>query len=172
MGTHGPSSKGDKERPSSSSKSRRRSRRSDDSEFDDYSDSDRSESGDKSPVRSKRRDRDSRSKSSRRSGRRGRDSDESSGSSDDSDDRGRKKKRSSREITEEEIAEYMSKKAQKKVLDSERESRVFRSISFWRFWDSDSFSFPFHFVGTASCEEVEGSDGFWLFKWFESLRWF
>ncbi|XP_024022982.1 cactin [Morus notabilis] len=116
MGTHGPSSKSDKERPSSSSKSGRRSRRSDDSEFDDYSDSDRSDSRDSSPVRSKRRDRDSRSKSSRRSRRRGRDSDESSGSSDDSDDRGRKKKRSSREITEEEIAEYMSKKAQKKAL--------------------------------------------------------
>lgn len=112
MASHGRSSKSMKERPSSSSKSRRRSKRSDDSDSDEYSDPD---SRDSSPVRSKRGDRDGRSRSRRRSSSHARDSDESSGS-DESDDRGRKKKRSSREITQEEIAEYMAKKAQKKAM--------------------------------------------------------
>ncbi|GMN39303.1 hypothetical protein TIFTF001_008516 [Ficus carica] len=112
MASHGRSSKSMKERPSSSSKSRRRSKRSDDSDSNEYSDPD---SRDSSPVRSKRGDRDGRSRSRRRSSSHARDSDESSGS-DESDDRGRKKKRSSREITQEEIAEYMAKKAQKKAM--------------------------------------------------------
>ncbi|KAB2035012.1 hypothetical protein ES319_D04G122900v1 [Gossypium barbadense] len=104
-----------------SSRSKRRS-------YDDSaseSESDETDSGDSSPdrryrKRSKDRSRRSKSKSSRHSrsrSRRGRDSEEYSGADSDGSDRGRsKKKRSSRNITEEEIAEYMAKKAQKKAM--------------------------------------------------------
>ncbi|XP_022946832.1 cactin isoform X2 [Cucurbita moschata] len=117
MGTHGRSSERKKEKTSSS---RRRSRRrSDDSE----SDSDDSDSRDSSPVASsrKRRERRGGSRSShrsrRRSSSRGRDSgDDSSNDSYGSDDGGRKKSKSSRKVTEEEISEYLAKKAQKKAL--------------------------------------------------------
>nr|AXF54162.1 actin [Cucurbita pepo subsp. pepo] len=117
MGTHGRSSERKKEKTSSS---RRRSRRrSDDSE----SDSDDSDSRDSSPVASsrKRRERLGGSRSShrsrRRSSSRGRDSgDDSSNDSYGSDDGGRKKSKSSRKVTEEEISEYLAKKAQKKAL--------------------------------------------------------
>ncbi|XP_023539939.1 cactin isoform X2 [Cucurbita pepo subsp. pepo] len=117
MGTHGRSSERKKEKTSSS---RRRSRRrSDDSE----SDSDDSDSRDSSPVASsrKRRERLGGSRSShrsrRRSSSRGRDSgDDSSNDSYCSDDGGRKKSKSSRKVTEEEISEYLAKKAQKKAL--------------------------------------------------------
>lgn len=117
MGTHGRSSERKREKTSSS---RRRSRRrSDDSE----SDSDDSDSRDSSPVASsrKRRERRGGSRSShrsrRRSSSRGRDSgDDSSNDSYGSDDGGRKKSKSSRKVTEEEISEYLAKKAQKKAL--------------------------------------------------------
>ncbi|KAI4300384.1 hypothetical protein L6164_033770 [Bauhinia variegata] len=92
--------------------SRRRRRRSDELE----SGSDESVSSDSSPERvSDKRRRRSHSHSSRRSRRRSLDSD-SSYDSEDNDDRGRKKKRSSRTITEEEIAEYVAKKAQRKAM--------------------------------------------------------
>ncbi|KAF4388087.1 splicing factor Cactin [Cannabis sativa] len=111
MGSHGRSSS----RKEGSSKSRRRSRRSDDSDSEENSLSDDSDTREY-----KRRHSDSRGKSSRRSRNRstsrGKDSDESSGS-EESDGRGRKrKKKSSRAITDEEIAEYLAKKAQKKAM--------------------------------------------------------
>lgn len=117
MGTHGRSSERKREKKSSS---RRRSRRrSDDSE----SDSDDSDSCDSSPVASSRKRRERRDgsrsshRSKRRSSSRGRDSgDDSSNDSYDSDDGGRKKIKSSRKVTEEEISEYLAKKAQKKAL--------------------------------------------------------
>ncbi|CAK9323113.1 unnamed protein product [Citrullus colocynthis] len=117
MGTHGRSSERKREKKSSS---RRRSRRrSDDSE----SDSDDSDSRDSSPVASSRKRRERRDcsrsshRSKRRSSSRGRDSgDDSSNDSYDSDDGGRKKIKSSRKVTEEEISEYLAKKAQKKAL--------------------------------------------------------
>ncbi|XP_039066127.1 cactin-like [Hibiscus syriacus] len=73
------------------------------------------------PKRSKDQGHRSKSKSSRHSrssSRRGRNSNnESSGEDSDGSDRGSsKRKRSSRNITEEEIAEYMAKKAQKKAM--------------------------------------------------------
>ncbi|KAH7512065.1 splicing factor Cactin [Ziziphus jujuba] len=110
MGGHGRSSRNEK----SSSRNRRRSRRSDDS----YGESDESDSRELSPVRSSgKRDKKSDSKRSRRgqSSSRGRDSD-GSYNSDDSDDRGRKRKRSSRIVTDEEISEYLAKKAQRKAM--------------------------------------------------------
>ncbi|KAM1097131.1 hypothetical protein ACFX19_014826 [Malus domestica] len=110
MGSHGRSSRR-KEAPSSSSKSRRR-RRSDDSDSVSYTDSDDSDSHDSSPARSsrKRKERSSRRKSSRR-----KDSDDESYDSDESEERDRKTKRSSKNVTEEQIAEYLAKKAQKKA---------------------------------------------------------
>ncbi|KAK9921106.1 hypothetical protein M0R45_029633 [Rubus argutus] len=111
MGTHGRSNKSRKEASSSSSKSRRR-RKSDDPESDSYTESDDSDSRDSSPARSsaKRKERSSRRRSSRR-----KDSDDESYESDESEERDRKKKRSSRNVTEEQIAEYLAKKAQKKA---------------------------------------------------------
>ncbi|KAL0555409.1 hypothetical protein IC582_009354 [Cucumis melo] len=117
MGTHGRSSEKKREKTSSSRKRSRR--RSDDSE----SDSDDSDSRDSSPVTrsGKRREKRDASRNShrsrRRSSSRGRDSgDDSSNDSYDSDDGGRKKSKSLRKVTEEEISEYLAKKAQKKAL--------------------------------------------------------
>ncbi|KAL1331950.1 splicing factor Cactin-like [Arachis hypogaea] len=110
----------------SKSRKERRSRRSDDSESESPSSrSDDSDSRDSSPERgSKRRQRSSRrsshvSSSSRSRRQSRRDSDSSyEDDSDDSADRGgsRNKKKSSRNITEEEIAQYLAKKAQRKAL--------------------------------------------------------
>uniref|UniRef100_A0A9I9CW45 Splicing factor Cactin n=1 Tax=Cucumis melo TaxID=3656 RepID=A0A9I9CW45_CUCME len=117
MGTHGRSSEKKREKTSSSRKRSRR--RSDDSE----SDSDDSDSRDSSPVTRSRKRREKRDasrnshRSRRRSSSRGRDSgDDSSNDSYDSDDGGRKKSKSLRKVTEEEISEYLAKKAQKKAL--------------------------------------------------------
>ncbi|XP_022144570.1 cactin [Momordica charantia] len=117
MGTHGRSSERKREKTSSS---KRRSRRR---SYDSESDSDETDSRDSSPVASSRKRRESGggSRSSHRSRRRnssrGRDSgDDSSYESDGSDDGGRKKIKSSRKVTEEEISEYLAKKAQKKAL--------------------------------------------------------
>ncbi|XLU46991.1 cactin [Arachis ipaensis] len=110
----------------SKSRKERRSRRSDDSESESPSSrSDDADSRDSSPERgSKRRQRSSRrsshvSSSSRSRRQSRRDSDSSyEDDSDDSADRGgsRNKKKSSRNITEEEIAQYLAKKAQRKAL--------------------------------------------------------
>ncbi|XP_062166684.1 splicing factor Cactin [Alnus glutinosa] len=115
MGSRGRSSKSNKEKTSSSSK-RSGSRRSDDSE----SESDDSYSRDLSTEARgsrKRRDRSSSRRRSRRSTSRNRDSDDGD-SYDSDDDRGRskQKKGSSRNITEEQINEYMAKKAKKKAI--------------------------------------------------------
>ncbi|KDP29219.1 hypothetical protein JCGZ_16608 [Jatropha curcas] len=91
-----------------SSSSKRRRRKSDDSDSD--SDSYESDSHDLSP----RRRRSSSKRRERSRSRRNRSYDESDSSG--SDDRGRKKKSSSRKITEEEIAEYLAKKAQRKAM--------------------------------------------------------
>ena len=116
MGSRGRSSKSDKDKTSSSSK-RRGSRRSDDSESE--SESDDSYSRDVSPEArgsGKRKERSSSRRRSRRSSSRNRDSDDGdSYDSDDDRDRSKRKKRSSRNVTEEEINEYMAKKAKKKV---------------------------------------------------------
>ncbi|XWS65165.1 hypothetical protein CRYUN_Cryun05aG0068500 [Craigia yunnanensis] len=102
-----------------------RSKRRSDDDFASESESDENDSRDSSPGRSSRKrskdqSRCSKCKSSRYNrsrSRRDRDSDDDSFSDDsEGSDRGRsKKKRSSRNITEEEIAEYMAKKAQKKA---------------------------------------------------------
>ncbi|KAM5559651.1 cactin [Rosa sericea] len=93
----------------------RRRRKSDDSDSDSYTDSDDPDSRDSSPARSsgKRKERSSRSRKS--SSRRRNHSDDESYESGDSDERDRKKKRSSKNVTEEQIAEYLAKKAQKKA---------------------------------------------------------
>ncbi|XWS18256.1 hypothetical protein CRYUN_Cryun32bG0027900 [Craigia yunnanensis] len=103
-------------------RSSRSKRRSDDDSASE-SESDENDSRDSSPdrsshKRSKDRSRCSKSKSSCHSRiRRDRDSDNDSfGDDSEGSDRGRsKKKRSSRNITKEDIAEYMAKKAQKKA---------------------------------------------------------
>ncbi|TXG58385.1 hypothetical protein EZV62_016214 [Acer yangbiense] len=105
-----------KRETSSSSKRRShssRKRRSDDSPSDSASEP-YTESDD-SPSRSSRK-RKERSRSKSKSNRRDRDSGTSGDDSDDSD-RGRSKRRSSssRKVTEEEIAEYLAKKAQRKA---------------------------------------------------------
>ncbi|XP_062003857.1 splicing factor Cactin [Rosa rugosa] len=99
-------------RKEASSSRRRRKSDDSDSDSDSYTDSDDSDSLDSSPARSsgKRKERSSRSRKS--SSRRRNHSDDESYESDDSD---RKKKRSSRNVTEEQIAEYLAKKAQKKA---------------------------------------------------------
>uniref|UniRef100_A0A2P2K910 Splicing factor Cactin n=2 Tax=Rhizophora mucronata TaxID=61149 RepID=A0A2P2K910_RHIMU len=110
-------SKSRKDRETASSSKRRRRRKSEVSESESYSED--TESRDSSPRRSsgKRRERSSRSRSrTSHSSRRNR-----SGSADDSGDEsasdsGRKKKTSSRKISEEEIAEYLAKKAQRKAM--------------------------------------------------------
>ncbi|XP_038990445.1 cactin [Phoenix dactylifera] len=84
-------------------------------------DDDSSATASESPPRRRRRSHHGDHESSRRRRRRrsrGRSSRDTTGSSDsDSEDlHGRRRKRSSREITEEEIKEYMAKKAQKKAL--------------------------------------------------------
>lgn len=101
----------DRQHASSSSKHRRESDESP-SESDSYSD----ESRDLSPRRSSRRGRrnDTRGTSSRRR-RSSYDSDDSDGS-DSGRDRKKKKSSSSRKVTEEEIAEYLAKKAQRKAM--------------------------------------------------------
>ncbi|XP_031481104.1 cactin isoform X2 [Nymphaea colorata] len=91
---------------SSSKRRRRRSRRSDDSESEAESDS-RTESGDDSSPRERR-------SSSNRQRQRERKSSSEEGSS--SEDDRRRGKRRSRAVTEEEIAEYLAKKAQKKAM--------------------------------------------------------
>ncbi|KAE8098428.1 hypothetical protein FH972_016494 [Carpinus fangiana] len=117
MGSRGRSSKSDKDKTSSSSK-RRGSRRSDDSESEFESDD--SYSRDVSPEArgsGKRKERSSSRRRSRRSSSRNRDSDDGdSYDSDDDRDRSKRKKRSSRNVTEEEINEYMAKKAKKKAM--------------------------------------------------------
>ncbi|KAL5742852.1 hypothetical protein ACOSP7_029584 [Xanthoceras sorbifolium] len=112
MGIHGKSSKGKRETSSSSKRrSPSRKRRSDDS----LSDSESYTESDDSPARSSRKRRErSRSRSKSKSNRHDRDSD-SSGDDSDESDRGRSKRRSSRKVTEEEIAEYLAKKAQRKA---------------------------------------------------------
>ncbi|KAH7855109.1 hypothetical protein Vadar_021339 [Vaccinium darrowii] len=95
MGKHGSS----KSKGESSSSRRKRRRSDDDSDSDPASASDSDQ--DSPPQR----------RSSHRSRRR-RDSDES----DDSDDDRRRKRSSSKKITDEEVAEYMAKRAQKKAL--------------------------------------------------------
>ncbi|KAM1408834.1 hypothetical protein ACFX2I_009304 [Malus domestica] len=97
--------------PSSPSKSRCK-RRSDDSDSASYTESDDSDIRDSSPARSsrKRRERSNRRKSSPR-----KDSDDGSYDSDESEDRDRKTKRSSKNVTEEQIADYLARKAQKKA---------------------------------------------------------
>lgn len=117
MGSRGRSSKSDKDKASSSSK-RRGSRRSDDSESE--SESDDSYSRDLSPEARgsrKRRDRSSSRRRSRPSSSHNRDSGDGD-SYDSDDDRGRskRKKSSSRNVTEEQINEYMAKKAKKKAI--------------------------------------------------------
>ncbi|XP_057983115.1 splicing factor Cactin [Malania oleifera] len=114
MGTHG-SSKSRKQ-TSSKSSSRRRRRRSDDSGSDSAFTTDGSHgrnSSPHSPSSSRRERRRSRTNHRNRSRRRGssRDS-EYSYSSDESDRDGKKK----RKISQEEIEEYVAKKAQKKVV--------------------------------------------------------
>ncbi|CAN6444143.1 unnamed protein product [Victoria cruziana] len=94
-----------KKSSSSSSKRRRRSRRSDDSESETRSDSRTESSEDLSP-----RERRSGSSRRRHRGRKSSSEEDSSGE----DDR-RQRKQRSRTITEEEIAEYLAKKAQKKA---------------------------------------------------------
>ncbi|KAJ8754214.1 hypothetical protein K2173_002114 [Erythroxylum novogranatense] len=102
----------DKERPSS----KRKRRNSDDSEADSESDSysDDSDGRGSSPPRSSRKRREhgnsSRSRS-RRSSRRSRSSDDS-----DDSDAGENGRRKTRKISEEEIAEYLAKKAQRKAM--------------------------------------------------------
>lgn len=96
----------------------RRKRRSNDTESESPL-SDESDSRESSPERDSNRRRSSHrsNSSSRRSRRRSssrKDSDDSY-DSDDSDDRDHTKRKSSRTITEEDIAEYMARKAQRKV---------------------------------------------------------
>ncbi|XP_028789932.1 cactin [Neltuma alba] len=96
-------------------RSRRSRRRADGSESESLSRSDDSDSRDSSPERGsdkRRRSGHHSRSSSRRSRRRSSPSDQDSG---DSDERGHKKKRSSRIISEEEIQEYLAKKAQRKA---------------------------------------------------------
>ncbi|OAY42808.1 cactin [Manihot esculenta] len=114
-------SRNKKDRDTSSS-SKRRHRESDYSDSDSYSDD--YESRGSSPRRSsgKHRERSSRSRSRSRSrhtriiSRRSRSYNESDDSDRSDSDRGRKKKSSSRKVTEEEIADYLAKKAQRKAM--------------------------------------------------------
>ncbi|GLT58965.1 hypothetical protein SLA2020_318180 [Shorea laevis] len=110
----GSGSKSRKEKSSSKSRSRRRD--SDDSDAagsqsDSYSYSDEPDSRDASPERSRSRKRGTSSHGSRSTRRSNKESDYS-----DEERRGSSKNRSSRRITEEEITEYMAKKAQKKAM--------------------------------------------------------
>ncbi|XP_014513749.1 cactin [Vigna radiata var. radiata] len=95
-------------------KSKKKRRRSDDSSSESPSSqsSDDSDSSDSWSPERRRRD----NHRSRRRSRWGRSRQDSDSSSDESSDRGCKKKKSSRHITEEEIAQYLAKKAQKKAL--------------------------------------------------------
>ncbi|GLT93476.1 hypothetical protein SLE2022_112680 [Rubroshorea leprosula] len=100
----------------SSSKSRSRRRDSDDSDAaesqsDSYSYSDEPDSRDASPERSRSRKRRTSSHRSRNTRRSDKESDYS-----DEERRGSSKNRSSRRVTEEEITEYLAKKAQKKAM--------------------------------------------------------
>ncbi|KAL6141867.1 hypothetical protein ACLB2K_060153 [Fragaria x ananassa] len=95
--------------------SSRRRRKSDDSESDSYTGSEDSDSQDSSPARSPSKRKERSSSRRRRSSSRRKHSDDESYESDESEERDRKKKRSSRNVTEEEIAEYLAKKAQKKA---------------------------------------------------------
>ncbi|KAJ0089006.1 hypothetical protein Patl1_32303 [Pistacia atlantica] len=117
MGNHGRN----RRETSSSSKrrSRSRKRRSDDSVSESESEPESYIDSDESPSRSSQKHKDrsrskSRSKSKSKSSRRDSDSDVSGDDSDESD-RAHKKRRSSRRITEEEISEYLAKKAQRKA---------------------------------------------------------
>ncbi|KAL6133512.1 hypothetical protein ACLB2K_065747 [Fragaria x ananassa] len=95
--------------------SSRRRRKSDDSESDYYTGSDDSDSQDSSLARSPSKRKERSSSRRRRSSSRRKHSDDDSYESDESEERDRKKKRSSRNVTEDEIAEYLAKKAQKKA---------------------------------------------------------
>ncbi|KAH9737247.1 Cactin [Citrus sinensis] len=129
MGSHGKTSKSKREN-SSSKRSRSERKRYDDSSSELESKSASYNSSDESPERSSRK-RQERTKSKRnrhdresdsseddgrrsKSNRRSRDSDSSDDDSNESDHDHRKRK-SSRNITEEEIAEYLAKKAQRKA---------------------------------------------------------
>ncbi|OWM69664.1 hypothetical protein CDL15_Pgr025513 [Punica granatum] len=95
-----------------SSRRSNRRRRSDDSESESASEYESdSDSRDSSPARRSSKRRESSSKRSRRSRSRLRDSDDSDGG----DSNRGKKRRSSRDISEEEIAAYIGRKAQKKA---------------------------------------------------------
>lgn len=102
MGAHGRSSRGETSLHSRKSGHSRQAR-----EDDLLSDP----ASDESPSRSSHKHRD-RGRSKSRSSRRAKDSDHST----DDSDREHSKRRSSRKITEEEIAEYLAKKAQRKVI--------------------------------------------------------
>ncbi|KAK7267846.1 hypothetical protein RIF29_20525 [Crotalaria pallida] len=102
----------------SKSRKERRRTKSDDSESDSPSScSDGTDSRDSSPERGSGRRKRSRHRShgSDRRSRKRRDSDSSYDDSDSDDRGGKRKKKSSREITEEEIAQYLAKKAQRKA---------------------------------------------------------
>lgn len=140
-----------------SSRRSSRRRRSDASESESASEYEsESDSRDSSHNRrsSKRRDRSSGSTSRSRSRRR--ESDDSEGSD---YDRGKKRK-SSRDITDEEIAAYMAKRAQKKVSESPYFliwalfwAKLLVQIFFLGLWIA---------LGYASGEKVEISDRGWL----------
>ncbi|KAF5737506.1 cactin isoform X2 [Tripterygium wilfordii] len=116
MASHGKSSKSRREATSVSKRTGRSRRERDDSASESYTDSDDSDSRNSSPPRSSSKRREGSSRSGRRSRRisssRDRDSDDSS----DSDDGRKKKTRSSRNVTEEEITDYLAKKAQRKAM--------------------------------------------------------
>ncbi|GKV10194.1 hypothetical protein SLEP1_g21599 [Rubroshorea leprosula] len=99
-----------KEKSSSKSRSRRRDSDAAESQSDSYSYSDEPDSRDASPERSRSRKRRTSSHRSRSTRRSDKESDYS-----DEERRGSSKNRSSRRITEEEITEYLAKKAQKKA---------------------------------------------------------
>ncbi|XP_044498548.1 cactin [Mangifera indica] len=113
----GGSNERSKREKSSSSKRRSRSqrRRSDDSAAESEAESESYTDSDEAPSRSSRKHKDrSGSKRKSRISRRDSYSDDYSDDSDESD-RGRNKRRSSRKITEEQITEYLAKKAQRKA---------------------------------------------------------
>ncbi|XP_027363637.1 cactin-like isoform X2 [Abrus precatorius] len=124
-----PSSASQKSRMGSKSRKERRRRRSDDSSSESPSSpsDDDSDSSYCSSPDSRRRN-DNCSHSSHHRSRRGRSRQESESSSDVSDDKGGKKKKTSRYITEEEIAQYLAKKAQRKALKVAKKLKT-RTIS-------------------------------------------
>ncbi|CAL0321480.1 unnamed protein product [Lupinus luteus] len=116
----------------SKSRKERRRRRSYDSASESHSSrSDDSDSHDCSPEReslrhkrSSHRSRSSDHSSRKRRGRRDSDSSYDDSDSDYSGDRGGKKKKPSRKITEEEVAQYVAKKAQRKALKAAKKLKT------------------------------------------------